>query len=72
MNRLRKEQIRSYMRANIHKLDLDERKQFVTLFSSNPDKSIYQIINTINGKMLRRAHKYIRQAAKICDYNNLD
>lgn len=72
MNRLRKEQIRHYMRANIHKLDLDERKRFVALFSSDPDKSIYKIIDTINGKMLRRAHKYIRQALKICKYNDLD
>lgn len=68
MNRFEKELMRQYLRDNIELLNDAQRREFVRLFGPDPGQSSLAVINQIDNKMLRRAHKHVSAIVKNCIY----
>lgn len=64
MNRFNKEQLRQYLFEHIGTLTEAQRREFVYKFGRQRGSEAKNIINRIDNKLLRRAHKYVLESIK--------
>ena len=64
MNRFSKEQLRQYLFENVPTLTDAQRREFVYKFGRNRGSSVKLVINQIDNKLLRRAHKHVLEIIK--------
>ena len=64
MNRLRKEQIKAYLRLKVPTMSLQQQRAFIIMFAPEPDWMLDETIEFINGKVLRRAYKHVVQMTR--------
>lgn len=64
MNRFDKEQLRKFLHDNIDALTIAQRREFIAVFGDEPTMKSKTVINKLDNKVLRNAHKYVANIVK--------